>query len=217
MRSPTFLIDQGFPLVADTSTVINLIATGCSPAIIASLPNRILAVDVIPSELDTGRERGRVHADGLHELVARGHIGIVTLGDTGWQHFETLVAGRAPETLDDGEAATIAYAVEHGAVAIIDEKKATRLCASRFPSLGVISTVDVLLHPAVRLKLGDGAFADAVFAALRDARMAVFPHHRDEVLRVIGPERAAQCLSLPKDRRASVQKPSQPARFERGA
>jgi len=217
MRSPAFLTDPDIPLVADTSTVINLIATGCAPAIIGAVPNRILAVDVIPGELDTGRERGRLHADGLQELVAGGHIEIVALGDTGWQHFETLVAGHAPETLDDGEAATIAYAVECGAVAIIDEKKGTRICASRFPGLGVISTVDVLLHPAVRLKLGDRAFADAVFAALRDARMAVFPHHHDEVLRLIGPERAAQCLSLPKGRRASAQKPSPPAGVERGA
>jgi hypothetical protein len=46
--------------------------------------------------------------------------------------------------------------------------------------------------------------------------MAVFPHHLDEVLRLIGPERAAQCPSLPKGRRLSAQKPS-PAEVERGA
>jgi hypothetical protein len=57
--------------------------------------------------------------------------------------------------------------------------------------------VDVLLHPKVRESLGDEAFTDAVFAALRDARMAVFPHHLDEVLRLIGPERSVQCPSLP--------------------
>ena len=83
-------------------------------------------------------------------------------------------------------------------MAIIDEKKGTRLCASRFPRLGVVSTVDVLLHPEVRHKLGDAAFSDAVFAALRDARMAVFPHHLDEIVRIIGAQRATQCLSLPK-------------------
>ena len=204
MRSPAFLTDPLIPLVADTSTVINLLATGCAPTIIRAVPNRILAVDVIPGELDTGRQRGRKQADGLQELVAAGHIEIVSLGDTGWQHFEMLVAGHAVETLDDGEAATIAYAAECGAVAIIDEKKGTRLCASRFPSLGVVTTVDVLLHPEVCLKLGDEAFADAFFAALRDARMAVFPHHFDEVLRLIGPERAVQCPSLPKGLRASA-------------
>lgn len=204
MGSPTFLTDPSIPLVADTSTVINLVATGCAPAIIRALPNPIVAVDAIPAELDTGRQRGRLHADRLQELVAAGHIRIVSLGDTGWQHFETLVAGHAAETLDDGEAATIAYAAECGAVAIIDEKKGTRLCASRFPGLGVISTVDVLLHPEVRLNLGDEALADAFFAALMNARMAVFTHHCEEVLSLIGPERAIQCPSLPKGLRASI-------------
>ena len=204
MRSPTFLTDPLIPLVADSSTVINLIATGCAPTIIRAVPNPIVVVDVIPGELDTGKQRGRVHADRLQELVAAGHIEIVTLNDAGWVHFETLVAGPAQQTLDDGEAATISYAVERGGVPIIDERKGTRLCASRFPSLGVVSTVDVLLHPEVRQKLGDAAFSDAVFAALRDARMAVFPYHLDGILGIIGLERAAQCPSLPKRFRNSV-------------
>lgn len=204
MRSPTFLTDPKIPLVGDSSTVINLIATGCAPTIIRSVPNPIVVVDVIPGELDTGRQRGRVHADRLQELVAAGHIEIVTLSDAGWLNFETLVAGPAQQTLDDGEAATISYAVERGAVPIIDERKGTRLCASRFPSLGVVSTVDVLLHPEVRHKLGAAAFSDAVFAALRDAKMAVFPHHLEEIFAIIGLERATQCLSLPKRYRNSI-------------
>jgi predicted nucleic acid-binding protein len=204
MRSPTFLTDPRIPLVADTSTVINLIATGCAPAIIRALPNPIVAVDVIPGELDTGRQRGRHHADRLQELVEAGHIGIVSLGEAGWLHFETLVAGPAPQTLDDGEAATIAYAAERGAVAIIDERKGTRLCGSHFPELGIVTTMDVLLHPDIRRTLGEAAFAGAVFAALREARMAVFPHNLDEILRIIGAERAAQCPSLPKRFRASA-------------
>lgn len=204
MRSPTFLTDPLIPLVADSSTVINLIATGCAPTILTAVPNPIVVVDVIPGELDTGRSRGRPHAERLQELVAAKQIKIVTLGDTGWQHFETLVAGSAKQTLDDGEAATIGYAAEHGAIAIIDEKRGTRIATSQFPSLRIVTTVDVLLLPQIRQTLGDRAFAEAVFAALRDARMAVFPHNLDEVIRLIGPERAAMCQSLPKAHRIPV-------------
>jgi predicted nucleic acid-binding protein len=216
MRSPTFLTDPNIPLVGDSSTVINLIATGCAPAILMAVPNPLVVVDVIPGELDTGRRRGRPHADRLQELVAAGHVQIVQLCDTGWLHFESLVVGPALETLDDGEAATIAYAAARGAVAVLDEKKGTRLCGLRFPNIGSITTVDLLLHPQVRLSLGDEPFADAVFAALRDARMAVFPRHLDEIVRLVGPERAAQCLSLPKGIRASAQKPVT-AEVDRGA
>jgi predicted nucleic acid-binding protein len=216
MRSPTFLTDPKIPLVGDSSTVINLIATGCAPIILKALPNPLVVVDVIPGELDTGRQQGHPHADRLQELAAAGHIEIVALGDTGWRHFEILVVGPAGETLDDGEAATIAYAAERGAVAILDEKKGTRLCGSRFPTVGVITTVDLLLHPQVRLSLGNDPFAEAIFAALQNARMAVFPRHLEEIVRLIGPERAAQCPSLPKSFRASAQKPDL-AEVKRGA
>ncbi len=204
MRSRTFLADRSKPLVADTSAVINLMATGCASKIIAAVSTRILAVDVVPGELDTGRARGRKDADRMQELVAAGQIEIVSLSGAGWQYFEQLVVGPAVDTLDDGEAATIAYAVEHGGTAIIDEKKATRLCEERFPALRLTSTVDVLLYPSVRRQLGENPLRDAVFTALRDARMAVFPHQLDEVVRLIGAERAAQCLSLPKRLRACV-------------
>jgi len=210
MRSLTFLTDPHLPLVADASMVINLIATGCAPAIIAAVPNPIVVVDVVPGELDTGRQRGHPHADRLQGLVDAGHVNIVSLSDAGWRHFETLVAGPGPQTLDDGEAATIAYAVERGAVAIIDERRGTRICESHFPSLGIVSTVDVLLHPGIRQQLGEAPFADACFSALRDARMAVFPHHLDEIVRIIGPERAALCPSLPKRLRATAPNAAQP-------
>lgn len=204
MRSRTFLADQAVQLVADASAVINLIATGCAPKIIAAFPSRIVAVDVIRDELDLGRLHGRQDADRLQELVGAGHIEIVTLVNRAWQYFEQLVVGPAVDTLGDGEAATIAHAVEHGGIAIIDEKKATRLCGERFPALRLISTVDVLLHPNVRRQLGDEGLRDAVFSALRDARMAVLPRQRDRVVRLIGAERAAQCQSLPRSLRSSV-------------
>lgn len=202
-----FPADAG-PLVADASTVINLNATGCAPEIIKALPNRIVVVDVIPGELDTGRKRGRLDADRLQSLIAAGLVELVSLGDQGWDHFEGLVAGPAADTLDDGEAATIAFAAEKSAIAVIDEAKATRMCGEKFPSVRLVSTIDVLLHAEIRLALGDAAFVDAVFGALRDARMAVLPRQYDDILRIVGPERAVECLSLPKRLRMPAVKPS---------
>ena len=53
---------------------------------------------------------------------------VVQLGDDGKRVYGSLVEGTAARTLDDGEAATIAYAHEAGAVALIDEKKAQAIC-----------------------------------------------------------------------------------------
>ena len=110
--------------------------------------------------------------------------------------------GRRDATLDDGEAATIAYGVEKGAIALIDERKATRICAERYPQLVVGNSFDVLAHSAVLASLGDGATAGAVFSALRFARMRVPPSALKWVVELIGPERAAICECLPRAFRA---------------
>ena len=79
----------------------------------------------------TGRN-GRNDADALCTLAATGLVEIVRLGNVGIGYFTALVSGSAAQTLDDGEAATIAYALECSATALIDERKANRICAERF-------------------------------------------------------------------------------------
>jgi len=105
-------------------------------------------------------------------------------------------------------AATIAFAVARGGIAIVDERKATRLCAQLFPELCVGCTVDMLAYPAVRLSLGAELLAEAVFKALRDGRMRVFPQNLEWVFNLIGPEQAQACVSLPSSVRG-VNRPSE--------
>ncbi len=207
MGSQTFLTDLSDPLVADTSVIINLIATGCADKILGALPTGLVVVDVVPAELDMGRRPGRNNSAHLNELVSAGLVEIVALGDPATRHFSELTIGTALNTLDDGEAATIAFAVEHSGTVLIDERKATRICADRFPRLSVGSTVDILMHAEVRRKLDAGTLAGAVFNALRDGRMRVLPHHLQRILQLIGNERAAKCPSLPRSARLSPQHP----------
>lgn len=197
MALPTSLSDDDSFLIADTSTVINLNATGCAEAILRALSYRVAVVDVVAGELEGGRPKGRNDAGKLAELIAGNLIEVVTLGPQGLIHFETLVVGAASETLDDGEAATIAYAAEASAVALIDERKAIRLGAARFPHLRLGCTVDLFAHPSVQSALGRTRLADAVHRALLDARMHVLPHHLDGIIELIGNDRVAQCVSLP--------------------
>jgi predicted nucleic acid-binding protein len=207
MGLSTVLTDPAVPLVADASTIINLIATGSAGEILSALPNRVVVVDHVPVELETGRARGRAACDGLKALVAAGVIDIAALPDSADAHHENLVIGAAAETLDDGEAATIAYALAVTATALIDERKATRLCAIRFPHLRVGCTVDVLVHPAVQQRLGFELLRESVFRALQDAQMGVLPQHLDWVVQVIGRERAALCPSLPQPVRSAGSAP----------
>ena len=205
MASLTLLTDADMPVIADTSAIINLNSTGHAPEIVRALPNKVVVVDAVPAELDEGRERGRQDAELLNSLVAAGLIEIVKLNDTCAIHFEKLVVGPASMTLDDGEAATIAYAFVHEGIAIIDERKATRICGEMFPELRIGSTVDILAHPDVWQSLSKKLLAEAVLNALRNGRMRVLPHHIEWVVDLIGPEQAAACASLPK----TVRKPRQ--------
>jgi hypothetical protein len=123
---------------------------------------------------------------------------MVTLAEQAETHFEELVVGPAVSTLDDGEAATIAYAVSNGCTAILDERKAVRICSERFPKLPIACTVDIMIHPTVERRLGATGLADALFRALQDARMRVPPGHLELVVAMIGQDRARICPSLPK-------------------
>jgi predicted nucleic acid-binding protein len=200
----TCLTDPKALVVADASAIINLNATGRAQDIVRALPNRLVVVDVVSAELEQGRRRGRLDADLLNQLVTAGLIEVVKLNDQTVHHFEELVIGSAAKTLDDGEAATIAYAVGHEAIALVDERKATRICAQRFPKLCLGCTVDIFTHPEVLRALGAEALAGAVFGALYHGRMRVFPHHVDWVVELIGTDQAALCTSLPGSVRVKI-------------
>ena len=196
MECPSCLDDLATPIVADASVVINLIASGFAAPILDTLAGPLRVASEVQMELERGRNRGRGDADALAGLLNKGKVAIVDLGAAGLHCFSNLVAGSAGNTLDDGEAATIAYAVEHDTTILIDEKKATRICVGQFSHLTVGSTVDLVGCPPVRAALGQD-LADAIFNMLSVGRMRVLPQHLDWVVEQIGLHRAAQCSALP--------------------
>jgi predicted nucleic acid-binding protein len=198
MQPQSSLSDPEALLVADTSTAINLHASGSAREILQALPNRVVVAEAILVELEAGKRRGHPNADHLKELINDGLVAVITMGDVGAQHFEGLVIGPAAETLDDGEAATIAVAIEHYGIALIDERKAHRLCRTRYPDLRTGCTIDIFAHPDVRQALDEQKLATSVLSALMQARMHVPLHYADWVVNLVGPDNAAHCHSLPK-------------------
>lgn len=197
MALPPSLSEQPALLIADTSVVINLNATGCAEEILKALPHRVAVVDVVVDEINGGVRKGRQDAAKLAALIAANAVEVVKLGPQGLSRFESLVVGSAGETLDDGEAATLAYAEEAGARALIDERKARRLAGERHAAVPLGCTTDLLACGEVERAVGPAGVADAVHNALIGARMRVMEHHMDWVVRLIGDERAAACPSLP--------------------
>ncbi|HTB01193.1 MAG TPA: hypothetical protein VK804_12005 [Bradyrhizobium sp.] len=198
MSSSNFPTDPRVTLIGDASVVINLVATGRASEIIGALPNPFAITDNAYTEIKDGSKKGHDDYEQLVRLIAAGLAKRVTLGASALTVYESLIDGSAVLTLDDGEAATIAYAHETSGVALIDERKARSLCVASFPRLIVISTAELLMHSAVLASLGKQGQADAIFSALMIGRMRVPIEHISQLTRIIGDERAAQCSSLPR-------------------
>ena len=204
MTPPSCLSDAGAELAADASVVINLSATGRYETIVDALPNRLVVVDVVEQELEFGRSVGRTDAIALDDLKGAGQVTIVSLDGSAQETFRTLVEGSAVETLDDGEAATISYAAGYSATALIDERKANRICEQQFPDVYRGATVDIVAHPAVIDALGPAGHQEAVFNALYYGKMRVLPHHQEWIVDVVGPDRISHCKSLPRHLRTDL-------------
>jgi predicted nucleic acid-binding protein len=194
----------GKSIVADASVVINILATKMAPKILGLLPGRIFVLDQVKAEVEEGGLRGRSNANGFGELVTAGFVEIVTLDEPAQEIFQQLTFGSTANTLDDGEAATIAYSVGVGGLALVDEKKAARIIGEKFPALEVFCTTDVLFSALLQSALSRDQLAEAVFNALQEARMQVPLKHAEWVVALIGAEKAAVCRSLPRAFRNSA-------------
>lgn len=203
MNSSSFLLSPGAVLVADASVIININGTGHAADIIRAIPHTFTVTENACAELEAGSRRGHDDYARLLELIDAGIVRRVFLGATGLTVYESLIDGSTVRTLDDGEAATIAHAHEMSGIALIDERKARLLCAASFPKLAIVPTVELLMHDAIATALGADRQAGAIANALTRARMQVPPEHIAKVCALIGPERAAQCASLPKVARAT--------------
>ena len=196
MKYPGFSIDSDVPMVADASVVINLNATGSSNLIIRAIPNLFVVTGDVLCELKNGSKSGHDDYKKLQDLIGLGIITLTSLGEQGENIYLSLIEGLASRTLGDGEASTIAHAVEIEGAVITDDKKAERICQEEFPQISVITTFDLLTHGAVKKVLGQEEYKEAVYNALRKARMRIPVEKQKCVVELVGEDLAANCPSL---------------------
>ncbi len=204
MEPPNCLNDSAVPVVADASVVINLNASGYVDLIMDALPNRMLITEGVADEVERGQARVSGTASSIADPNSHGWAETVTLSPAGMRRFRGLAEGSAGQTLGDGEAATIASALDLRAIALIDERKALRICSERFPNLLTGVTLDVFTHHRVKSVFGRELLSEAVFNALSRGRMRVPTHYLQWVVDLIGASNAVNCRSLPR----SVRQPS---------
>jgi predicted nucleic acid-binding protein len=183
--------------VADTSFWISLIAGGRAIEIARAFDTLLHIPRIALGELERGREKGRQTAAAISELIRLGLVTVTELPATAEETYYSLIAGSARDTLGDGEAATLAIAIETGAVAIIDERKAISIAESRFPNLEIMTMTDLLLSDVLVSRLGKDEISNVLYAALQGARMRVPNRLLGMVCDLLGTERSSECHSLP--------------------
>ncbi|UWU77462.1 hypothetical protein N2603_03025 [Bradyrhizobium huanghuaihaiense] len=138
------------------------------------------------------------------KLICAGFVSRVPLAGGALAIFERLVDGASAQTLDDGEAATIAYVSCNAAIPVLDERKARRVCAAEFPNVRMLSSAELLIHRRFAESVGRARQVELIVNALKIGRMRVSAELVEDIRALIGDERAAQCASLPKRIRTAV-------------
>ncbi|MCY4325037.1 MAG: hypothetical protein OXC81_03320 [Betaproteobacteria bacterium] len=171
--------------VADTSVLINLIHSGCPAKIVSAAQISLCATDQVLKELKW------IPAE--FESIRR-HIKSVTLSGNAHDRYMQIAQEQNKHSLDDGEATTLAYALERNLPVLMDDRKGLRACKRE--KVAFLTSVDVFRR-ALQGSLSRAVVADAVYRALQDGRMQVQPDDEKWVVRLIGKQRAKGCLSLP--------------------
>ena len=195
MTFSSYLADNETPLVLDTSVLINLHACTYGERILTALPHDIIVPEVVAKELKHETSKAQGEHGFLRNLATDAKVQITAMTEAEEEIFIQLVT--VPSSLDDGEAATIAIATARNFLPVLDEKKgrtkATDLAPHRIPGW----SLDLIRHPSVLHNLCDEEVTNALYLALRDGRMRIPEEHCDDVVKIIGTDRAVECTCLP--------------------
>lgn len=200
-RFPSVDLPQG-ALAFDASALINFLGTGMAEVLLANLGQQVVMAPSALGEVKYHPIRGHDLDGTLGKLKDQGMLIEHPLSENAKAIWWDLLGGDLAGGIDDGEAATIALAVEHArdTIVVIDERKATRIFGERWVDRLCVDTVTLLAQVRTRQGIAPEAFADACFSALHHARMRVPDDAVDWLVGIIGHERAAVCRALRQSR-----------------
>ena len=184
-REPLFTVDA--------SVLINFLGSGIPDKLVKAFDTKLLVAEQVFKEVINDPSKQVQPQLWLEKLQSQNLIEIVTLSADA---LSTYLELGSDERLDDGEAATIAVAIHHGAIAVIDEKPARRVYLLRYPHCKLSSTVELLHYLNEQEAMPKDVIQKALFDALRIARMRVIPEMVDWVVDMIGIEKAKECSSI---------------------
>jgi len=183
-------------IVFDASALINVAASGYCSSFFEILPAQCVAEGIVFGEISNDLDKYPLNRN-IGCAVDSEVLSIVDMDTNEASSFLGLVASGTSNDLDQGEAATIAVGSHRNAIAIIDERKGTRIALGQEPPVKVLSTLDLFKF----IESTDAKTIDvnaALFNSLTQARMRVPRIHEDWVVSRLTPDQIGHCRSLRK-------------------
>ena len=168
------MIDSApLPIVLDTSVWINVLSTGHAKQIVEAIGSLIYVPEQVLDEIKLNPRDRRPFHPNPHPALESKHALLVSLAPKELETFLELVGASAPDRLGDGEAASIAIALNRKCQLGVDERKANRIIRERFSSISTFRSTDFLTHPSIRETLGADLATECYELAVRFGRMHV--------------------------------------------
>jgi len=161
------------PLVLDASVIINLLGSGSPETILAATGVDCIVVEQTLAEITRHPIAGLCHKEILSALGHDGHIQLHRMSSEEYALYLSLIQGASSECLDDGESAAIAVAVSTKQAVILDDGKARRIRRERFPSVPVVSSLQLFVAAGVRSGWPLEQVRGVVASAITTAKMNV--------------------------------------------
>jgi predicted nucleic acid-binding protein len=171
-------------LVLDTSAVINILGCGRSELLLRSLRRPCVVEERVLAELT---HHPIPLKDAQAEIAHLNHEGLITvdrMSDEDYEVFLEIAAASGRPCLGIGESAAIALAANPKTrhALVLDDQKARKQAAAKFPAIEVISSVRVFLEAGRTGGLDQGETRDLFVAAIDNASMCVLKEEHDLVL-----------------------------------
>lgn len=195
--SPTICFSDS-PLVFDASALINIAATGYHYEILEALGTMNILEEVVRNEISSESrfsERTKI----FDRLIGSPVLSVVSMDNHEASRFINFVMAPEPDSLDDGEAATLAVASNINGIAVIDEKKGCRIAASTTPKINTITTPHLFKWISDQENFPTIPVDEILYNALSFARMRVPIELEEWVAGHLSPSQICGCTSLRKE------------------
>jgi predicted nucleic acid-binding protein len=172
----------GSPLVIDTSAVINILGCGAGRSLLRSLGRTCIVEERVLGKLTYHPIALRDAHQEIQDLVREGLLNVVRMDDDDYELFLELSASSGHPGLGVGESAAIAIAARRGHFLVLDDRKARRRTATRYPELRLITSAALFLEAANAGGLSIQEARAFFTCAINNAGMCILKEERSLVV-----------------------------------